>query len=156
MLPFQGFGTSRSSAAFSQAFSRAPLTVFVLTALLVVGCDGPFPVADKIGPSDKHNVNRGGALHKEGLDHPLTESAGCSDSDCHQTDLRGGLALVDDVVRVAPSCYQCHGKKWDDDADDERPAQSVEAAHSVRFTPTAPAPTHNRTIDLPFNIGGEK
>lgn len=57
------------------------------------------------GPQDTnnanpdHTVNRGGVLHKTGLDQA---TANCTS--CHGTDLTGGTSKV--------SCYQCHGKKW--------------------------------------------
>ena len=49
-------------------------------------------------PAD-HTVNKGGFMHKSGLENP---EANCVQ--CHGSDLRGGTSGV--------SCYQCHGKKW--------------------------------------------
>ena len=91
-------------------------TLFVLIVGLVQlgagACDGPFLAQDKVGVPDDHTVNQGGASHKSGLNRPFRESSGCSQSDCHQSDLRGGPAKVDGRATIAPSCYQCHGKKW--------------------------------------------
>lgn len=56
-------------------------------------------------------------MHKNGLEHPFREESGCSDFDCHHDDLRGGLAIVEGVQTVAPSCFQCHENKWDDGGD---------------------------------------
>ena len=97
---------------------RTPLkkTLFVLIVGLVLlwagACDGPFLAQNKAGVPDDHTVNRGGALHKSGLSRPFRESSGCSQADCHQSDLQGGPARVDGRATVAPSCYQCHGKRW--------------------------------------------
>lgn len=89
--------------------------LLAVCVLLCTGCDGPFPAQSKEGVPDDHTVNQGGALHKSGLEHPFRENSGCSDFDCHHDDLRGGLAIVEGVKTVAPSCYQCHDNKWDDD-----------------------------------------
>ncbi len=95
---------------------RYPLALLVLVLggflLNTGGCDGPFPTEEKIGLPDDHTVNKTGALHKSGLGRPFTTHSGCSQSDCHHRDLRGGLAVVDGRTTVAPSCYQCHGKRW--------------------------------------------
>jgi hypothetical protein len=92
--------------------------VFALLAIGLLafagGCQGGFPTAAKIGPPDDHTEFEGGAAHKDGLDDPNTASAGCSASDCHQSDLRGGEVIFESVVTVTPSCYQCHDKVWDD------------------------------------------
>lgn len=101
--------------------SWAVLPSVLLCLLASFGCDGPFPTSTKVDAPDDHTENQGGAFHKAGLEEPETEQAGCSSSDCHQSDLRGGLALVDGVQFVTPSCYQCHGEKWDDD----RPAPTA-------------------------------
>ena len=58
-------------------------------------------------------------MHKRGLDDPMTTESGCSASECHGEELTGGLGVVDDKLVSVPSCYQCHGKKWDDNSDDD-------------------------------------
>lgn len=97
-------------------FSRTWLLWFSLGLGLLMfcaSCDGPFPTQDKIGPPDDHTSKQGNAYHKPGYEHPFNSNSGCTD--CHQPDLRGGIAEVDGEERIAPSCYQCHGEKWDDD-----------------------------------------
>jgi len=86
----------------------------VLASLLMIGCDGVFPSAPKYGPPADHTVRKGGALHKAGLNDPTSADAGCSAAECHHSDLRGGMAIVENELFVAPSCYQCHGEKWDE------------------------------------------
>ena len=49
-------------------------------------------------PAD-HTVNKGGFMHKCGLENPEVNCV-----QCHGSDLRGGTSDV--------SCYQCHAKKW--------------------------------------------
>ena len=87
--------------------------------LFAAGCDGFFPDQSKTGPPADHTVDEGrGAKHKKGAEHPLRLESGCSDSLCHQADLRGGLADIDGQPAESPSCYQCHDENWDDDLED--------------------------------------
>ncbi len=86
--------------------------LILLFSFLAVSCDGPFPVQDKIGVPSDHTDNKGGALHKSGAEHPFSTQSDCSSPVCHQQNLRGGF--VTEQNQVPPSCYQCHGKKWDD------------------------------------------
>ena len=86
-----------------------------LLLLFCLACDGPFPAVDKPTIPSDHTSNQSGALHKGGEDNPFG-SGGCSDSDCHQVDLRGGLVVFEGQRVVAPSCFQCHGARWEDDA----------------------------------------
>lgn len=57
-------------------------------------------------------------MHKEGFKYPYKQASGCSASECHHDDLDGGVAVVDSVQTVAPSCFQCHNTKWQDDTDE--------------------------------------
>ena len=83
--------------------------------LLLTSCNGPFPSTTKEGPPADHEVNIKGVMHKQGYKNPYRETSGCSSADCHQDDLDGGVANVEGIVTIAPSCFQCHGTKWDDD-----------------------------------------
>ena len=82
--------------------------------VVFAACESGFPTAPRVGVPDDHTELQGGAAHKSGLDHPFTESAGCSASDCHKSDLRGGQVTFEGQVTLTPSCYQCHGEKWSD------------------------------------------
>ena len=93
----------------------AVLFLFSLCLTGMGGCDGIFPAQMKEGPPEDHTENQKGAFHKSGLNHPFRENSGCSANECHHSDLRGGLAEVDGRITVSPSCYQCHGERWDDD-----------------------------------------
>ena len=96
------------------------LAGLVISLLAAAGCDGLFPAQTKVGPPDDHTEAKGGGvMHKKGSEHPDRLNSGCTDSKCHQADLRGGLAEVDGRAAEAPSCYQCHGNNWDDDDDDD-------------------------------------
>ncbi|MCP5046923.1 MAG: hypothetical protein GY940_07105 [bacterium] len=86
--------------------------LFLTVALTSTHCNGLFPGMDKSGTPADHTDNIGGALHKPGSETPFTQSSDCTS--CHQPDLRGGVEEVEDELRYAPSCYQCHDKKWDD------------------------------------------
>lgn len=92
---------------------------FILFCMLaMMACDGPFPSQSKDGVPPDHNDNKHGARHKGGAGDPFDEG-GCSDSDCHQADLRGGVVIYEGRKTVTPSCYQCHGNKWEDEDDDD-------------------------------------
>lgn len=86
-----------------------------LLFLLGVGCKAPFPPQRKEGLPEDHVVNIKGAFHKEGYLHPYRPESGCSSATCHHEDLDGGIAVVNGATRIAPSCFQCHGTKWQDD-----------------------------------------
>jgi hypothetical protein len=88
------------------------IPVLLVAILLAVGCQDAVPTqAETTAPSD-HTVYQSGVAHKAGLRTPFAASSGCSASSCHQSDLRGG----DGITITAPSCYSCHGKKWNDAA----------------------------------------
>ena len=110
------------------------LLVLVLGGFLLNtgGCDGPFPTEEKIGLPDDHTVNKKGALHKSGLGRPFTTNSGCSQSDCHHNDLKGGTAVVDGRTTVAPSCYQCHDKRWSGNASNGKDVISLPSTHTSR------------------------
>lgn len=92
----------------------ALLFPLIFCCFLMIRCDGPFPSEPKTGVPGDHNDNEQGAMHKSGKDNPFG-SGDCSDSDCHQNDLRGGVVVYEGRTTVTPSCYQCHGNKWEDD-----------------------------------------
>ncbi|MDQ7053422.1 MAG: hypothetical protein Q9P14_11180 [candidate division KSB1 bacterium] len=54
-------------------------------------------------------------MHREGLKYPYRPSSGCSSDKCHQEDLDGGVAEVNGIKTIAPSCFQCHGTLWEDE-----------------------------------------
>jgi hypothetical protein len=69
------------------------------TALLLAACSGSDTTAPPNTPAS-HTVNKDGHWHAPGLNQP---EGVCTQ--CHGADLRGGTA-------GQPSCYSCHGKKW--------------------------------------------
>lgn len=90
----------------------------VLTLLMLSGCDFPFPKEEKTTlPKglDAHTEKLGTAFHKPGFKDPFSPVSGCSSGSCHQSNLKGGAAFIDGKDRIAPSCYQCHGEKWNED-----------------------------------------
>lgn len=87
--------------------------IFITLSGLTVGISS----CDKPGVPSDHTIRQGTALHKPGLENPYRQESGCSATNCHHSDLRGGPADVDEdgiFESIAPSCYQCHGQKWDD------------------------------------------
>ncbi len=89
----------------------------LLSAMVLLSCDPPFMSTKKIGPPSDHKNKQGNAMHKGGLEDPFTEGK-CSDAECHGPDLRGDVATTDRGLVRTPSCYQCHGEKWEDEDDD--------------------------------------
>jgi len=92
-----------------------PGLIFILLALVLWQCNGAFPSAQKQNLPADHTTNISGVMHKPGYLNPYRESSGCSAANCHQDDLDGGLAVVEGDTTIAPSCFQCHGTKWQDD-----------------------------------------
>jgi hypothetical protein len=92
-----------------------PGAILILLAFLLWQCNGPFPSAQKQGLPGDHTVSIQGVFHKPGYMNPYREASGCSSGDCHQDDLDGGVAVVEGKTTIAPSCFQCHGTKWQDD-----------------------------------------
>jgi hypothetical protein len=76
--------------------SASFLTTTVLAAVFLCSCSS---TASPTNVPPDHIVNKGGILHKSGLENPEYNCV-----ECHGSDLRGGTSGV--------SCYQCHGKKW--------------------------------------------
>jgi len=74
------------------------------------GCDGLFSTNPlKTVPSD-HTNNISGALHKGSSRQDMTPDE-CND--CHTTDLKGKVSIINGVYTWANSCYQCHGALWE-------------------------------------------
>ena len=90
----------------------------VLIAILVMSCVSPTTSDDKIGLPDDHVEQIDGVLHKRGAAEPYDYRNWCADPRCHHINLRGGYARaqIDGdgglVAAATPSCYQCHGKLW--------------------------------------------
>jgi hypothetical protein len=76
---------------------RYVILVFILSFL--VSCKSTTEPETNYSPSEDHTINKEGKMHKPGLNDPGTNCTGC-----HGSDLRGS--------ETAPSCYECHGKKW--------------------------------------------
>ena len=75
----------------------------------VYGCNNIFPTSPKPTVPSDHNSSFNGVLHKGGSREEMTPEE-CND--CHSTDLRGKVSLINGVYTWAPSCYQCHGALW--------------------------------------------
>ena len=82
-----------------------------MSAVIYSGCDGLFSTtpSKSVVPAD-HTNNINGALHKGNNREEMTPDA-CGD--CHSTDLRGKMSLINGVYTWANSCYQCHGAVWE-------------------------------------------
>lgn len=65
--------------------------------LMFISCESNME-SDYNPPAD-HTLDKGGIMHKTGLNDPEDNCASC-----HGDDLRGGSTSV--------SCYECHGKEW--------------------------------------------
>jgi hypothetical protein len=86
-----------------------PLILFLL---YYFGCDGPFPSQSKPDVPADHNFNYNGVLHAD-----VKNVGGAKDAEdcteCHGSDLRGGVKLINGTWVYAPSCYQCHSNIWE-------------------------------------------
>ncbi|MCE1164267.1 MAG: hypothetical protein LWX07_02560 [Bacteroidetes bacterium] len=87
------------------------IIISLLSGLILYGCDGIFPSASKSNIPSDHTVNYGGFLHKGGSGQERVSPDECSD--CHTTDIRGKVSLINGVYTWANSCYQCHGAVWE-------------------------------------------
>jgi cytochrome c553 len=86
--------------AFHRSTEYIMRKLILLAGLLVLtACSNPTSSNNNANPPASHTINKGGHLHKSGLNDPLTNCVSC-----HGSDLKGGTE--------APSCYSCHGKKW--------------------------------------------
>lgn len=86
------------------------LLVAVGLMSLLTGCD----IFYKSGLPERHNSIMEGVFHGERAEEPFENGDdGCASTDCHQPDLRGGVAKVDGKKVIAPSCFQCHGRVWE-------------------------------------------
>lgn len=90
------------------------LVLIHLIALLVVitasACDGIFPTQTKSNLPSDHNSSYGGYLHKS----IRRQESGSDCEECHGSDLRGMVFNYNGTLVVTQSCYQCHGKIWDE------------------------------------------
>ena len=66
---------------------------------IIFSCSSSTESESKYDPPEDHTISKDGVRHKTGLTNP---SENCVS--CHGADLRGG--------DTAPSCYECHSKKW--------------------------------------------
>ena len=74
---------------------KKTLVILMMFLMILGGCkddDDELP--------ESHTVNKGGSMHAGGLYDP---ERNCTS--CHGGSLTGG--------DEAPSCYSCHGQKWD-------------------------------------------
>jgi hypothetical protein len=92
------------------------IATFIL--LITTSCEDGFPTQDKPNLLSDHNEKRGIAFHKHGERYPFSYDSvwqtNCAGASCHQSDLNGGLVLLDGKRHKAPSCYQCHSKLWNE------------------------------------------
>ena len=86
---------------------------FLLTVCSLISCELDFPTFQKSDLPAGHTENNRGALHKADSERPFSQNSGCSSNNCHQSDLKGGIAEIEGEQQIAPSCYQCHGRQWD-------------------------------------------
>ncbi len=98
------------------------LFIAFLSFIAFCACEETWPPQVKPTIPADHTEEEGGVYHKPGLDFPYgyneaTNDKNCAGATCHHSDLRGGLAkksVRGKVEAVSPSCYQCHGKVWED------------------------------------------
>ena len=73
------------------------VSMILLVLALSIGCEKTND--PKYNPPADHTISKGGFMHKNGLDQPLTNCVSC-----HGSDLKGGATGV--------SCFECHGTQW--------------------------------------------
>ena len=73
------------------------VSMILLVLALLIGCEKTND--PKYNPPADHTISKGGFMHKNGLDQPLTNCVSC-----HGSDLKGGATGV--------SCFECHGTQW--------------------------------------------
>lgn len=78
--------------------SRRIIAIVIVVPFLFLSCESNGNESRYDPPAD-HTVSQDGAMHKSGLNQPLTNCVAC-----HGNDLKGGSSQV--------SCYECHGKEW--------------------------------------------
>lgn len=93
--------------------------ILIVAFLTLTSCEEGAFSSEKVSLPTDHTENQDGFFHKPGAEFPFSfdENDGnmnCASSKCHQEDLKGGKAKINDKKTVAPSCYQCHGKLWYD------------------------------------------
>ncbi len=74
------------------------ISILFLLVILISSCAKNNDIPKYSPPSD-HTTSKNGAMHKSGLNQPLTNCV-----TCHGSDLKGGSSGV--------SCYECHRKQW--------------------------------------------
>jgi hypothetical protein len=74
-------------------------TISVFIIVLIFSCKSSSEPETNYNPPEDHLISKEGKMHKPGLNDPVTNCASC-----HGSELRGS--------ETAPSCYECHGKKW--------------------------------------------
>jgi len=91
----------------------AKYSIFIISVILLFslfyGCNNIIPTAPKSTVPSDHTNRISGSLHKGDSRENMTPDE-CGD--CHTTDLRGKVSLINGVWTWANSCYQCHGAVW--------------------------------------------
>lgn len=78
-------------------FRTIILIIVLVIFIFIIACSSS--TDSNYDPPADHAVNKDGIKHKSGLSNPMENCVSC-----HGSDLRGS--------DTAPSCYECHGKKW--------------------------------------------
>ena len=73
------------------------LIITLITFISIIACSSS--TESNYDPPADHTISKDGHKHKSGLTNPTVNCISC-----HGSDLRGS--------DIAPSCYECHGKKW--------------------------------------------
>ena len=75
------------------------LIISIIFVIIYCKSSDENPVASNTyNPPSDHTVSENGYMHKSGASNATTNCISC-----HGADLKGG---------TGPSCYTCHGKKW--------------------------------------------
>ena len=82
------------------------------------GCNAMLPTETAKPVPPDHTDIRFTAAHKPGGRHPYSfdKVSGtylCASPLCHHLDLKGGIGYYNGKNVITPSCYQCHGTRWE-------------------------------------------
>ncbi len=78
-------------------FRTLPIFIILIFFILFLACSSS--TDSNYDPPADHTISKDGIKHKSGLTNPTENCVSC-----HGADLQGS--------DTAPSCYECHGKKW--------------------------------------------